>query len=47
MNEEYVEAVEVLLDHDESIQAEGEPWVKTFRFESYLTKKTIFKAGRL
>ena len=27
INEEFVEAVEVLLDHEESIHAEGEPWV--------------------
>ena len=27
INEEYVEAVEVLLDHEESIHKEGEPWV--------------------
>ena len=27
INEEYVEAVEVLLDHEESIHVEGEPWV--------------------
>ena len=26
INEEYVEAVEVLLDHEESIHVEGEPW---------------------
>ena len=26
INEEYVEAVEVLLDHEESIHSEGEPW---------------------
>ena len=26
INEEYVEAVEVLLDHEESIHLEGEPW---------------------
>ena len=28
INEEYVEAVEVLLDHEESIHKEGELWVK-------------------
>ena len=27
INEEYVEAVEVLLDHEETIHQEGEPWV--------------------
>ena len=27
INEEYVEAVEVLLDHEESIHTEGEPWI--------------------
>ena len=27
INEEYVEPVEVLLDHEESIHVEGEPWV--------------------
>ena len=26
IHEEYVEAVEVLLDHEESIHVEGEPW---------------------
>ena len=26
INEEYVEAVEVLLDHEESLHCEGEPW---------------------
>ena len=38
INEEYVEAVEVLLDHEESIHAEGEPWVsavKSRKFQSY------------
>ena len=28
INEEYVEAVEVLLDHEESIHVDGEPWVR-------------------
>ena len=36
INEEYVEAVEVLLEHEESIHKEGELWV------SYIhTKHTI------
>ena len=30
INEEYVEAVEVLLDHEESIHQEGELWVQYF-----------------
>ena len=29
INEEFVEAVEVLLDHEESIHIEGQPWVRT------------------
>ena len=40
INEEYVEAVEVLLNH-----AEGEPWVKTITFESYLTKAILELGG--
>ena len=28
INEEYVEAVEVLLDHEESIHKDGELWVE-------------------
>ena len=40
INEEYVEAVEVLLDHEESIHKEGELWVKititTFVFILYV-----------
>ena len=45
INEEYVEPVEVLLDHEEIILVEGEPWVKTIPFESYLTKKIIELGG--
>ena len=41
INEEYVEAVEVLLDHEESIHKEGEPWV--CRISSSLTSKLIIK----
>ena len=41
INEEYVEAVEVLLDHEESIHKEGEPWVS--RISSSLTSKLIIK----
>ena len=41
INEEYVEAVEVLLDHEESIHKEGEPWVS--RISSSQTSKLIIK----
>ena len=34
INEEFVEAVEVLLDHEESIHVEGEPWVSSALFLS-------------
>ena len=39
INEEFVEAVEVLLDHEESIHAEGEPWV------SWMGKRPSNKLG--
>ena len=45
INEEYVEAVEVLLDHEESIHTEGEPWVKRITFELYMTKTTLELGG--
>ncbi len=32
INEEFVEAVEVLLDHEETIHKEGEPHVRLFTF---------------
>ena len=37
INEEFVEAVEVLLEHEETIHKEGEPHVST------ITIKNIFK----
>ncbi len=32
INEEFVEAVEVLLEHEETIHKEGEPHVSVFSF---------------
>jgi hypothetical protein len=33
INEEYVEAVEVLLEHEESIHKEGDLWVSVLPFK--------------
>ena len=38
INEEYVEAVEVLLDHEESIHEEGKQWVSSNYIFSLLPK---------
>ena len=45
INEEYVEAVEVLLDHEESIHVEGEPWVSVVKITKAKIYK-LFRAGR-
>ena len=34
INEEYVEAVEVLLEHEESIHEEGKQWVRDYFYKS-------------
>ena len=41
INEEYVEAVEVLLDHEESIHTEGEPWSWETLSEQEVTHNTL------
>jgi hypothetical protein len=38
INEEYVEAVEVLLEHEESIHKEGELWVSDESTRSTISK---------
>ena len=40
INEQYVEAVEVLLDHEESIHVEGEPW----SWESLSEEEAVFSS---
>ena len=46
INEEYVEAVEVLLEHEESIHKEGEPWVGGLHLILFNNKDKYCRAGR-
>ena len=46
INEEYVEAVEVLLEHEESIHKEGEPWVGSLHLILFTNKDKYCRAGR-
>ena len=46
INEEYVEAVEVLLDHEESIHTEGEPWSWETLSEQEVTHHTVMLSNK-